>query len=192
MAVRCLPAYAVALAAAIVLLPVNTRWQNSNNQYANELQADGPYKFLQAFTSNKLSYHDFYTTLPASQARQILSDENKIDNSAAAPASGAKTQHPNIVLVTMESMSGSSLQRFGKPQSPHPHARHAVPPQSGIRPAVRGRQPHGAWTGGAVAVIAPITWREPNQAGGREPLSQVNNCESWATPPLLCMAGEQF
>ena len=110
---RCLPAYAVALAAAIVLLPVNTRWQNSNNQYANELQADGPYKFLQAFTSNKLSYHDFYTTLPASQARQILSDENKIDNSAAAPASGSKKQHPNIVLVTMESMSGSSLQRFG-------------------------------------------------------------------------------
>lgn len=51
------PAYIAALLLCVWLLQFNTRFQYSENVYVNELQANGPYKFYEAF--EQLDYTQF-------------------------------------------------------------------------------------------------------------------------------------
>ncbi|UZM12009.1 LTA synthase family protein [Pseudomonas kielensis] len=89
------------------------------NAYQNELASNGPYQFFAAFRNNDLDYQQFYSTLPpaevANQVRAELSEPNAhfigqdpqdirrmIDNPGI-------TRHPNIVLVTIESLSAKYM-----------------------------------------------------------------------------------
>ena len=65
------PAYVAALFAAIGLLNFNTRFQDSGNVYVNELQANGLYKFYDAFVKNSLDYEQFYITRPEDRGRSL-------------------------------------------------------------------------------------------------------------------------
>ena len=62
------PAYLLLTLGCCLLLQFNTRFQQSANTYANELQATGAYKFYDAFMKNELSYPQFYLTLPQKEA----------------------------------------------------------------------------------------------------------------------------
>ena len=62
------PAYIAAVLLAVWLLNFNTRFQDSQNVYVNELQANGLYKFYDAFVKNELNYKQFYITEPEEQA----------------------------------------------------------------------------------------------------------------------------
>ena len=62
------PAYIAAVLLAVGLLNFNTRFQDSQNVYVNELQANGLYKFYDAFVKNELNYKQFYITEPEEQA----------------------------------------------------------------------------------------------------------------------------
>ena len=66
------PAYIAALFAAIGLLNFNTRFQDSDNVYVNELQANGLYKFYDAFVKNTLDYEQFYLTRPEAEAEAFV------------------------------------------------------------------------------------------------------------------------
>ena len=66
------PAYVAALFAAIGLLNFNTRFQDSDNVYVNELQANGLYKFYDAFVKNTLDYEQFYLTRPEAEAEAFV------------------------------------------------------------------------------------------------------------------------
>jgi len=107
--------YGVMAVAAFGIMRFNTRFQNSANVYVNELQANGAYKFCEAFVKNELDYKQFYLTLPDDEAAAIVHAEygSSGDSNFRHVASDRLEEHPNIVLVTLESMSASFLERFG-------------------------------------------------------------------------------
>lgn len=108
------PGYIAALLLAAGLLSFNTRFQHHENVYVNELQANGAYKFYDAFIKNELSYNQFYLTLPDEEARGIVyrTYASTDDNRRMIPADSMELR-PNIVLVTIESMSAAFLEHFG-------------------------------------------------------------------------------
>lgn len=114
------PAYVAALFAAIGLLNFNTRFQDSGNVYVNELQANGLYKFYDAFVKNSLDYEQFYITRPEAEAEAFVHGVygSTGDNLHAVSAGGGGSEiRRNIVLVTIESMSASYMERFGNTES---------------------------------------------------------------------------
>lgn len=108
------PAYLAALFAAIGVLNFNTRFQDSENVYVNELQANGLYKFYDAFVKNTLDYERFYLTRPEAEAEAFVHQVygSTGDNLHAVRAEGPEMRR-NIVLITIESMSASYMERFG-------------------------------------------------------------------------------
>lgn len=108
------PAYLACFFAAIGMLTVSARAQNSKNIYVNELQANGAYKFYDAFVKNELDYRRFYPTLPDEQAHKIVYDiyGSREDNLRRVVGNRA-SERLNIVLITIESMSASFMEHFG-------------------------------------------------------------------------------
>ena len=108
------PAYLACMVTAVGVLHFDTRFQNSGNVYVNELQANGAYKFYDAFVKNELDFRRFYPTLPDGEAREIVyriygsSEDNLRTVHSDRPA-----ERRNIVLVTIESMSASFMEHFG-------------------------------------------------------------------------------
>ncbi|WP_438299643.1 LTA synthase family protein [Pseudomonas sp. NMS19W] len=89
------------------------------NAYQNELASNGPYQFFAAFRNNELDYSQFYKSLPADQvagqmraelnepnARFVGKDPQDIRRDIDNPG---VTRKPNIVLVTIESLSAKYL-----------------------------------------------------------------------------------
>lgn len=106
--------YAAAAAAAFATMLFNVRFQNSPNVYVNELQANGAYKFCDAFIKNELNYKQFYLTLPDDTAAGIVHAEyGSEDDNLRRIESPAEERHPNIVLITIESLSADFLAHFG-------------------------------------------------------------------------------
>lgn len=104
---------------SLQLLSQDSPRAQGGNAYQNELASNGPYQFFAAFRNNELDYGQFYSSLSpekvAGQIRAELSEPNArfigqdpqdirrvIDN----PGTERK---PNIVLVTIESLSAKYL-----------------------------------------------------------------------------------
>ncbi len=112
------PIYLAMAGVALWLLPFNTRFQTSDNVYYNELQANGLYKFYEAFLKNELDYAQFYRTLPEDEAAALVHDEYRSEGqNHRFIDSPNEEQRPNIVLVTLESMSASFMARYGNPDT---------------------------------------------------------------------------
>ena len=93
-----------------LILNFNNRFQQTASSYVNELQANGPFRFFEAFQKNELDFEKFYPTLPAVEAQAIVDSLlTSNDADSIAPLPGL----PNIVLITMESMSAGFMQRYG-------------------------------------------------------------------------------
>lgn len=111
------PVYLAALFAAAGLLHFTTRFQNSPNVYVNELQANGLYKFYDAFVKNELDFRQFYVTLPEAEAEAFVHDiygsAETNRRTVAAPRPEEPELRRNIVLITIESMSAAYMERFG-------------------------------------------------------------------------------
>lgn len=109
----------------------------SSNTYNNELAANGVYSFFQAYRLNELDFKRFYANLPEAEAKRRV--QHEIDESAHArphqqgprhaaatvapaqvPAFGAE-KRPNIVLITVESLSADYLGVFGNKKNLTPH-----------------------------------------------------------------------
>ncbi|MFZ3281500.1 LTA synthase family protein [Pseudomonas sp.] len=104
---------------SLQLLSQDAPRAQGGNAYQNELASNGPYQFFAAFRNNELDYTQFYGSLaPEKVAQQIRAELNEsnaqfigqdpqdirrmIDN----PGTPRK---PNIVLVTIESLSAKYL-----------------------------------------------------------------------------------
>ena len=113
------PGYIAALLAAVGLLNFNTRFQDSGNVYVNELQANGLYKFYDAFVKNSLDYEQFYITRPDADAEAFVHEVygSTGDNLRIVQSGEGPEIRRNIVLVTIESMSASYMERFGNTES---------------------------------------------------------------------------
>ena len=116
---------------------VNNRLKNiSSNNYVNELGGNGIYEFGAAFWNNELDYNRFYpvkndtanikilrTQLQTSNATFVndpLSVERVIKNDSAE-------KKWNIVLISVESLSGDYLKYFGNEENITPYLDSLIP-----------------------------------------------------------------
>lgn len=109
----------VMVAGAIQLVGQETFRSQGGNAYQKELASNGPYQFFAAFRNNELDYEKFYGTLSKDKAASLIraelnesdvkfkgSDPLDIKREVKNPGTARK---PNIVLVTIESLSAKYL-----------------------------------------------------------------------------------
>ena len=95
----------------------------TRNNYVNELAGNGIYQFFAAFRSSHLDYSKFYRTLPDDEAyarlRRLLKTPDSTfvssdprDLTRAIRHTGPEKQL-NVVLISVESLSGDYLGTFG-------------------------------------------------------------------------------
>lgn len=112
---------AVWLTAVVVLgLTVSSSWLPPfANNYNRELAQNGVWSLFAAFKANQLDYTTFYTCLPKQKALvhlqkelvedgSILLQPNKADSLRSVRNEGPE-QHPNIIQITVESLSAKFL-----------------------------------------------------------------------------------
>lgn len=89
----------------------------SNNQYVTQLEQNGACDFVIAFQSNKLEYDKFYPMLPKQQAIHLYRQEAELNaDGSKTIGDSITTRRPNIVLITVESLSADFLTRYGNKQ----------------------------------------------------------------------------
>lgn len=108
----------------IVLISLLTNKQSdyNNNTVINEVGKNGVFSFFAAFRSNELDYDKFYPQINEREAYAVVRQQLLQNNQSFASAkpedlsritSGGVENRPNIILVTIESFSGSFLKAFG-------------------------------------------------------------------------------
>ena len=105
---------------SLFVIPFLSTKENSDNIFANELEANGIYKFYQAFMNSELDYFKFYKTLPEKEAYDLLNAQ--INGSISGTTlrdikSAAAENHKNVVLITIESYSAEFLKMYGNEQN---------------------------------------------------------------------------
>ncbi|CQR71828.1 Sulfatase family protein [Sporomusa ovata] len=116
----------------VVFFSVTGNMKNvSANIFNNELAGNGVYEFLSAFRNNELDYVRYYETIPSDELeprlRQLLQEPNS-QYVSANPEELTKfvtasdpEKHPNIVVITVESLSADYLGAFGNQQGLTPN-----------------------------------------------------------------------
>jgi phosphoglycerol transferase MdoB-like AlkP superfamily enzyme len=103
----------------------------TGNNYVNELAGNGIYQFFNAFRSSHLDYAKFYRTLPDDQAFRLVREGLKTpdatyisddphDLTRAIRRIGPE-RHLNVVLISVESLSGDYLGTFGSKENITPY-----------------------------------------------------------------------
>ena len=103
----------------------------TGNNYVNELAGNGIYQFFNAFRSSHLDYAKFYRTLPDDEAfrrvREMLKtpdatylSDDPHDLTRAIRRVGPE-KRLNVVLISVESLSGDYLGTFGNPDHITPY-----------------------------------------------------------------------
>lgn len=107
----------------VFLFGSNKAKQFSSNQYASELSGNGMYDFGAAFINNQLDYDQFYkkegvATIFNTVKKDLVSN-NSTFLSDSLTAITRKITYPgsqnnyNLVMISVESLSGEFLSRFG-------------------------------------------------------------------------------
>jgi len=111
-----------------ILLPLvlsNSFADQGSNRYQNELSKAGIYSFFAAFKNNELNYNDFYPLIKKDKAYQIIRNELKEDQSRFLKHgysikreiyNDGPLYKPNVIMITVESLSADFLRHFGNRQ----------------------------------------------------------------------------
>ena len=99
------------LGLSLVVIPLLSKLENSANIFTNELQANGIYKFYQAFLTNELDYYKFYKTIPDDQAYEIM--QLQVPHIGKTANNNGEENHKNVVLITIESYSADFMKMYG-------------------------------------------------------------------------------
>ena len=117
---------------AVSLAAVNGGMKDrTSNNYVNELAGNGIYQFFNAFRSSHLDYAKFYRTLPDDQAFRLVRqglktpdatyiNDDPHDLTRAIRRVGPE-RHLNVVLISVESLSGDYLGTFGNKENITPY-----------------------------------------------------------------------
>ncbi len=104
---------------SLFAIPFLAQQEKSQNVFANELQANGLYRFYSAFKNSELDYETFYKTLPNDKAFAILQNQIsgiKGNSTLRTIKSDLPENHKNVVLITIESLSAEFLTEYGSTQ----------------------------------------------------------------------------
>ncbi|HWX65943.1 MAG TPA: LTA synthase family protein [Rhodanobacter sp.] len=103
----------------------------TSNNYVNELAGNGIYQFFNAFRSSHLDYAKFYRTLPDEQAFRLVREGLKTPDATYVSSDPqdltrairrvGPEQHLNVVLISVESLSGDYLGTFGSKENITPY-----------------------------------------------------------------------
>jgi phosphoglycerol transferase MdoB-like AlkP superfamily enzyme len=115
----CLAALGILAGASSLLLDQQWPRGQNGNAYQRELASNGPYQFFAAFRNNELDYEQFYATLGAERAGNLIRSElvqppgqfpgtDPMDVRRKVVSDGVP-RTPNIILVTIESLSAKYL-----------------------------------------------------------------------------------
>jgi phosphoglycerol transferase MdoB-like AlkP superfamily enzyme len=108
----------------LLYFTVNSKYhQFSNNAYVNELSGNGMYELFAAYLNNELSYDQFYKTISQETSfrdvREMIRtpeatfvNDNPEDISRRIAHIGDE-KHLNVVLISVESLSGEFMNAFG-------------------------------------------------------------------------------
>lgn len=123
--------YAVLFAGSFFWLRFSYRNLQNSNNYATELQCNGCWNFLEAYSSSTLEYDRFYQMLPEDEAQGLKlalcgqvpvreeagSEVRQADQPADAAVRMIRDSVPpvrkNIVMITVESLSADFLAAYG-------------------------------------------------------------------------------
>lgn len=123
--------YAVLFAGSFFWLRYSYRNLQSANNYATELQCNGCWNFLEAYSSSTLEYDRFYQMLPEDEAQGLKlalcgqvparEEAGSVVRQADQPADAAVRMirdsvppvRKNIVMITVESLSADFLAAYG-------------------------------------------------------------------------------
>lgn len=108
--------YLILAVISLVMLPFLSNKESGQNVFANELQANGIYKFYFAFTNNELDYFKFYKTLPEKEAYSILRQQIPFTSNnlfIQEIKSDSTENRKNVVLITIESYSADFMNHYG-------------------------------------------------------------------------------
>ena len=116
---------------------VNNRIKNSSsNNYINELGGNGIYEFGSAFWNNEIDYNKFYVNRNDTANFKILKNMLQAPNATFTPdplsiEREIKNDSPehkwNVVLISVESLSGDYLKRFGNTENITPFLDSLIP-----------------------------------------------------------------
>lgn len=104
----------------------NAYAESGNNRYENELAKAGIYSFFSAFKNNELNYNDFYSVLPLNRAYQLVRKELSEKHSSFLSegrsikrrvTNTGKYYKPNVIMITVESLSADFMAHFGNTQN---------------------------------------------------------------------------
>ena len=111
------------LVAFVYILFIPNQWaETGNNRYQQELSKAGIYSFVAAYRTNELSYKDFYINHPANEVLAVLRKELESDNGRYSVNrgsieryinNGGADEKPNVIMITIESMSANFMEHFG-------------------------------------------------------------------------------
>lgn len=113
---------------ATIIYPLvlsNSFAESGTNRYQNELSKAGIYSIFAAFRNNELNYKDFYALLPDNEAfalmRKQLQDRHSTFVSTGhsikrTVKSDKPLYKPNVIMITVESLSADFLGHFGNTQ----------------------------------------------------------------------------
>lgn len=105
-----------------VLFIGNSIAEHGKNRYQDELAKAGVYSFFAAFRNNELNYEHFYRLIGNPEAftltRACLQDGNSeyLGNGQSIRRhirGTGQEVHPNVILVTIESLSADFMERYG-------------------------------------------------------------------------------
>ncbi|MGG5577755.1 LTA synthase family protein [Myroides sp. C15-4] len=107
--------YFILALGSIGMIQYTTRFQSTENVYYNELQANGGYKFYQAFCSSSLDYNRFYEKIDEEKAQALIHSiyQSQGPNNQQHIVDSLPEIKKNIVLITVESLSASFMERYG-------------------------------------------------------------------------------
>jgi len=104
--------YFIFLGISFYCVPYLARFENSPNLFNNELQANGLYKFYNAFDNHELDFLKFYNTIPDARAHKLLNTE-KSNGTEGSENINQDEIHKNVVLITVESLSADFMKLYG-------------------------------------------------------------------------------
>ncbi len=102
---------------AFFLLKFTQEQETSDNDFVNELQANGLYRFYNAYNQGSLSYDKLYAKLPEEKAFSIVNKQygnpEQKENNVKIIKDSIPEIRKNVVVITMEGMNSNFMKYFG-------------------------------------------------------------------------------